>query len=130
MIDPKELRLGNLVKYENQEKSYSCTLVVSKLRAGKVSAYGDGISAPGMDGQFQPIPITEEILVKLGFYKKETTSGSFRVYELADFTFNSNHGWWYCNNKLKNQPKYIHQLQNLICSLLGEELDVSRILKL
>lgn len=78
-----------------------------------------------------PIPLSPEILEKCGFKKKENISYSsgmptpFMVFRIDDFTFNTHQELWWYNGVLKNQPKYIHQLQNLYFSLTGQELKVT-----
>jgi len=70
------------------------------------------------DLQIQPIPLTEEWLLKFGYTK--ISNSSF---------MNSGHGIWICNNLFmcdKNgiNLKHVHQLQNLYFALTGEELEI------
>lgn len=76
----------------------------------------------------EPIPLTEEWLVKFGFQleHKEGNQGSFRVYRKAELVYNSSHkAFWYNGRILENAPlDYIHQIQNLFYCLCGEELEI------
>ena len=70
---------------------------------------------------FTPIPLTEEWLLKLGFYKyKGNNSDCFlNGFETA---CNMTMLFWK-GNQIKN-IKYVHQLQNLYFALTGEELTI------
>jgi len=74
----------------------------------------------------EPIPLTEEWLLKFGFEAElknaDSKNGRFMVYTKYPITFNTNHGWWLYSMKLNVQPEYVHQLQNLYYALTGEEL--------
>ena len=74
----------------------------------------------------QPIPLTEEWLLKFGFSRDPKIGGDrieFRVYRFDVLTFNTNHGWWHNLQHLNATPlDYVHQLQNLFFALTGEEL--------
>ena len=83
----------------------------------------------------EPIPLTEEWLVRFGFKESNnygyflsphkdsrSDSSSTRLcffLEIMDFIVSSNHyDAWYVN------CKYVHQLQNLYFALTGEELEL------
>ena len=73
---------------------------------------------------YQPIPLTEEWLLKFGFEKPAHSWGNDIIHlsEWDDFPLN----WCVAINKnnaiLVQKLKYIHQLQNLYFVLTGEEL--------
>jgi hypothetical protein len=74
------------------------------------------------NGKVQPIPLTEEWLVKFGFVKNN--SG---FYEQKRFTYHPEYGWKILSQWIKGwvnvaEIKYVHQLQNLYFALTGEEL--------
>jgi len=105
-----ELRIGNLIQDNNKEWIVSAQLIYSVVE-------GNGYLAG-----FKPIPLTEEWLVKLGFkymgsaptlgINESWNHGNVRIEQLQskDLVF---HGL---------QIKYVHQLQNLVHALTGEEL--------
>lgn len=84
----------------------------------------DGIIQTSTDFDIiQPIPLTEEWLMKLGFFKynnawvlKEPTGN------MLDFGFSVWEDMTYNTAELKPPLDYVHQLQNLYFALTGEEL--------
>ena len=69
---------------------------------------------------FEPIPITEEWLLKCGFVKDEYEMFVFNrkvIYKKNDNTFH----FYTCDIEIK----HIHQLQNLYFALTGEELEIN-----
>ena len=139
----QELRIGNYLYYEHT------THIVSGVHGNKVYSWWvkDGepvieyeakdisdtqVENPYLDviSQFEPIPLTEEWLIKLGFEKltdsndgfKNTTYTytkgiSFIVY--FDGVRLSTNFW------MGNEKHYVHQLQNLFYVLSGEELTLN-----
>ncbi len=125
MIDARELRLGNYVW-----NSYSGYMVVSELRKESVYARRINFTVGGsfLYENISPIPLSPEVLMACGFAHEEKESRIndmkvFHVYTLGDFTFNSNHGWWFNGKQLDHQPEFLHQLQNLYYALTNQELN-------
>jgi hypothetical protein len=122
-----ELRLGNhLQPVERQKAAYGCHLgIVTSIQEGHFIVCNH---YPGH--WFEPIPLTEEWLVKFGFdvnddelthnIKKANIEG-FRINTYSDEDVKY---WWlgYYHNKKNNHIKHVHQLQNLYFVLTGEEL--------
>ena len=116
-----ELRIGNLLQVNG--KIYS----VAKLtKSGcRLQPLDDSeVEA----GNIEPIPLTEDLLLKLGF--EECFTGFF---EKADFLFDIQYDGYPRKYELifdandglcyhKKEIKYVHQLQNLYYALTGEEL--------
>ena len=71
---------------------------------------------------FEPIPLAEEWLVKMGF-KKFVTSDKYHTYALGVINVNDNIVY-VSELGFLNHIKYVHQLQNLYFDLTGEELTV------
>lgn len=79
---------------------------------------------------FDPIPLTEEWLIKFGF-KKEESNGLYVIYESDDVDIVW-HGESLCfesipmftNEKALKHIKSVHQLQNLYFALTGTELEI------
>ena len=138
MIDPKELRIGNYIDCANQNR------IIEQI-GGRLIALlpnSESIICVSQDTALNPIPLTNEILLKTGFQYNETdeeyTIGSIgfeaseedvdRHFSLADggkiFEL------WSENKKdfecyFSNIPiKSVHQLQNLYFALTGEELEI------
>jgi hypothetical protein len=140
----QDLRIGNYLYYEHT------THIVSGIHGNKVYSWwvkdgepvieyeakdisGTQVENPYIDviSQYEPIPLTEEWLIKLGFEKltdskdgfKNTTYTytkgiSFIVY--FDGVRLSTNFW------MGNEKHYIHQLQNLFYVLSGEELTIKQ----
>jgi hypothetical protein len=141
MIDPKELRIGNLVEYNGMFWKVSEILSPKPLNDKRfadkyVVELFDGaglISVPIDDTE--PILITEEILLKAGFKQNQMDNDEFYYsYDLKDYV--------YCDLSLisgdKNgylevtlfpyeswfRYKYVHQIQNIYQCLCGKELEI------
>ena len=112
-----ELRIGNWVKY---------FYPVMELDIPEYQVEnGADIQVHDNHNVFQPIPLTEEWLVKFGMVKKMTVfekekNSMFAVKEWeGDYVI-----FWGDNRLPKVEPKYVHQLQNLYFALTGEELTI------
>lgn len=124
MIDAKELRIGNWVSYEVEGETKISQVIPSDF------------IALGFDFNiFNPIPLTPELLEKAGF-----TSRFLGNYHIA--SLKNSHG---CIRVEKDSMqvtieigdlggntetsiphiKYLHQLQNLIFALTGQELEIT-----
>ena len=71
-----------------------------------------------------PIPLTEEILVKNGFKKEsQTIDGDYCKYTLPGFALNwcDTDGFWYQNGDIT--PNHVHTLQHLL-RLCGIEKEI------
>jgi hypothetical protein len=76
-----------------------------------------------IDIEFEPIPLTEEWLIKFGFkLNKLGNLCKSSNYQKRWITFKKYQDRWYLY--LTHNPKcdYVHQLQNLYFALTGEEL--------
>lgn len=113
IIKSTDLRIGNLV-YDNQKvyQIYS----------------GSEIGNKHNDSHFQPIPLTEEWLVRAGF-EKAIDSNLWVNDSYYQLTFNSQIGaslyedeYW-----IKSNIIYLHSLQNLYFALTGEELNFANV---
>jgi hypothetical protein len=101
MINPKELRIGNIL-----QKSTNELLIV-----GEITDNGFGCKVVDRDKfslptgwEIHPIPITEDWLLNFGFEQ----NGHKLPIQL--------------HQRGKTHIKYVHQLQNLYFALTGEEL--------
>ena len=103
-----ELRIGNWYRWYAERRYYEYQVEETDF------CYGNMVN-------FEPIPLTEEWLVRLGF-KKLTQGGS--IYKVKDFHVQdfSQLGIYECNNHI--EIKYVHQLQNLYFALTGQELEL------
>jgi hypothetical protein len=74
------------------------------------------------------IPLTPEWLERFGFDNSPAEHWSFGystvygVFRKGGITYNSSQKTFWYHGVLENQPKYVHQLQNLYFALTGTEL--------
>jgi hypothetical protein len=113
-----ELRIGNLVSYDG--RVFEIDTIAKEFPTLNTIEYGIGV----VDwGNIEPIPLTEEWLLKFGFesfhkrdFKKKglfITTYFATPQTLVDDDF---------GNKRVLELKYVHQLQNLYFALTNEEL--------
>ena len=104
-MDANELRIGNWV-------------LSTLLQKYPINTIQEGMPCP------EPIPLTEEWLIDLGFEKVDVNLFEKRCLTL----FIENGTWkWFLGDrayKLGTEIKYVHTLQNLYFALTGEELIV------
>ena len=129
MIQPQELRIGN---YLNEEVLGTC--IVSQITEKTIWVLTNNLKEDGTQNKrefhiwikhLQPIPITEDELIKLGFkgqpadYYKDKLS---IVLENSDIFHKKGRVYFNSWAILEEQPKYVHQLQNLYFALTNKEL--------
>ena len=113
-----ELRIGNWVWNDVQEIPVQVDVrIISQQTYRKPN-----------QGLWEPIPLTEEWLLKFGFaekYKSASNRWNIKGFELHDCE--DDHGdlkgdFMY---KFQLHVKYVHQLQNLYFALIGQELTIN-----
>ena len=118
-MKPNELRIGNWVKnVEDRENTYQSQIVIDDLYVAD---------------QVEPIPLTEEWLIKFGFRKVDKKlelnprlNDSYFIDALDDLIIDLERvdkyyiPWF--GDGTSNKLKHVHQLQNLYFALTGEEL--------
>lgn len=127
-----ELRIGNWIKYEDK------LVQVVQLSSMMIFCQRDENQflvncAPEV---FKPIELTEEVLLKIGFKKKNdcyilSNEYIFFVYYKDSFkqellaSVKRKGKYYYNTNELKNYDiRYLHELQNAYYLLTNEELKV------
>lgn len=121
-LTAQELRIGNLVNYQGKiikvEGIHNRTIYHSDRQFDQV----------GVDGYktFEPIPITEEWLLKFGFGKSDEHEYGSNEHDLFGFYYDYHFNKFYLDTPEDNIYipfiKYVHQLQNLYISLTNTEL--------
>lgn len=137
MIESTTLRQGNYVMDEHGVKyGYAGLCVVTKIYDDTYdcAAYNpkDNTIYTNCKGITQPIPITEEWLINLGFTKQEShlfifpQNTSYRLWGFAwnvqQFSINTTGDGWDDVGALS--VSHIHQLQNIFHALTGKELQI------
>lgn len=120
MIQPNEIRLNNWVLNDKGEYKQikdicedgsvwlRCNLCVKAKYRHKL----EGLN---------PIPLTEDVLLKCGFWEEESNS-----YYHVDFEYiyKDNVGWHIFNRGTKLYIESLHRLQNLHFALTNQELEI------
>ena len=127
-----DLRIGST--YHSVKWKIPVTLEAEDIAELVVMADGANIDHY-IDSVFQPIPLTEEWLVKFGFNEKykstsnrwtkwaEGVNAGLELHDCEDEHGNI-HGVFLHDFTL--EVKYVHQLQNLYFALTGEELTYTK----
>ena len=121
MIKSNELRIGNLFK----DKHSNTIIEVIGLNKTQITFSGSFNNK----WQAEPIPLTEEILLKCGFEKRNHIyDGVFYLLKIKDPNIKIKIDKTYTiieGIKTINHCKNLHQLQNLYFVLTGKELNVN-----
>ena len=118
-----ELRIGNLVNGVLTQEPY--IIDAWALREMENGNYQNSYDTETK--VFEPIPLTEEWLVKFGFKITKQTKEDNNIWtvygEESKFELEEIIGFFlYDNMCFGTQTKYVHSLQNLYFALTGEEL--------
>lgn len=111
-----DLRIGNLFQ-EIESKEIIMVIELSIYNIGFSGSFKKGWKA-------EPIELTEEWLLKMGFEKFDEYSNFFLSEKYYNFKIHGglNYVAWHNLMIYDFEPKYVHQLQNLYYALTGEEL--------
>ena len=119
-----ELRIGNLILFDNKPVEIT-GIPKTGLNFGKAGF------AVSINEFFQPIPLTEEWLLKFGF-KLDMLNFNWNAAigenEIGDFKLSlrySERVGWFFQSKC-TIIKYVHQLQNLYFAITSEELKLKQ----
>ena len=106
----QELRIGNYVNHVHKGnfkilKSHFASILINFIH---------------------PIPLTEDILLKCGFVVVANYHPEGKTYQFDDFTIMEHYKYLsYRGEGLGNKyVQYLHQLQNIYYSIIGEELNI------
>lgn len=118
-----DLRLGNFISINFGNCDDGKIITVDGISDCEIYNEEHGYSPCN---EFKPIPLTEHWLLDFGF-KYEIgyySKGAFLISLADDASCFFKDGRVYFNSRLiiENQPKYVHQLQNLYFALTQEEL--------
>ena len=122
-----ELRIGNLVKYQLESWKISSIFKDGPLELVRFEIYKIANLK-----EFEPIPLTEEWLLKFGFEERKE-SENFSKWFIGENPVT--HDWLFFIKQFKDENKfffqngfhkldYLHQLQNLYFALTNNELEI------
>lgn len=140
MIDTNELMRGNLV-IVGKGTDWEQVCIIDEIMYNVVSLHGREFTT--FSGVLDPIPITEELLLKNGFTKKLLIEGNEKYDDWVEFE--KDFGKFFlsirhCSNSIERDwyvhidndyrcgvggmdIEYVHQLQNLV-TLSGNKIDI------
>ena len=139
-MNANELRIGNFIFFDSQLK-IGKHLEVATIENYGVRAFNGIVDEKGNRhltalipfSVVEPIPLTEELLLKFGFEISRSFNGIDA--KINDFYLWKGDGWdywdystvndrWQKCNEVNVEIKHVHQLQNLYFALTGEELQL------
>jgi len=133
MIDSKELRKGNMVRsVVHLPVGYH----ISELPHAEITEikdiYVETDEGPRKYREIDPIPLTEEILLKAGGVKNEDNEIVFTDTDTStpDVSVLSDSGKFYLGSELHKVDKYsipidsVHKFQNLYFDLMGKDIQI------
>lgn len=108
-----ELRIGNwLIGYDNKPFQWSEEDFYT-TQGGLVSEL-----------VLSPIPLTEEILLKAGFEKEGFGFYLYKYFIVRKIRLTDNHWRFIFRHRDIKDIEHLHELQNLIFALTGEEIKI------
>lgn len=121
MIQPQELQIGNLFNVAGIDRLVRVTAI---FRTYFRCEDKDGVMFDeSLRINYTPIPLTEEWLMKAGFVKPRYQK--YYILNGVRIRWDNNLEYWEVHQfYLKQDMKYLHQLQNLYFALTGEELNI------
>lgn len=120
MIQPQELRISNYIIREDLFDKNKRIEKITELYKEKALCSGP-ISVFVDYKDLQPIPLTEEWLLKFGF---ELKNWGIKVWYLKGFEIDQH--FYLKGIDWGVRFKYVHQLQNLYFALTGKELTLKK----
>ena len=123
----QQLRVGNLLYYKNTKDVAKVELIHNNHFDCR-DEYGSFTP----NGNYEPIPLTEEILLKLGFEFNKKYYHSKYIKYLIKLIYDFDQRILYFKYKGEFSPmiqipktiEYLHELQNLYHALTGQELKI------
>ena len=128
-MDSKELRIDNFIRLKENGNIFDVQVVGTRCES--IDVYNNGIYTSylkNIDYYLEPIPLTEEWLVKFGFkivVKNAEKNGVLICYNIKEKTYDFVLRDSFYNKKFTvSKLKHVHQLQNLYFALTNEELTI------
>ena len=134
MVNVKDLMVGNFVKDKNDE-----IMLVGKIHRDSVADKWGGIA---FDDEIEGVPMTIETLLAIGFtkiqdirdyhyYRYWDKEGKYKLD--VDYYFGNSERKWHvhidndvCNTIGSGEFDYVHELQNLVRVITGQNLPITK----
>ena len=141
MIDPRELRIGNIILFQGEPAKVMGIHTGTVLLDGVMRPSANGIDIeynpiPASEGALQPLPLNDFLLESMRKGKFVGYSGAIQhQYHLRSsvYTIMSDEDGYFIGMEKEDGPVhitpcrfyYFHQLQNIHFAQYGEEIDIS-----
>ncbi len=109
-----EIMAGGIVALAEQEKRFSGE---TPKMEGLIYSYDD-------KPMYEPIPLTEDYLLRLGF-EKHNDKGDYWDFEGFKLWMSDETNFYHINSELLINFDFVHQLQNFYYAICGEELKLN-----
>lgn len=124
-MEVRDLRIGNLV----QSIISNFKLTVTGFVGDRVFYNGEPTSGVRPIDEIEPIPLSEEWLIKLDLQESHYSDRRNPRYDLPGrgYEIHISDDWMhgvYFEGNCMTYIKYVHQLQNLVYALTGQELTI------
>ncbi len=116
-----ELRIGNLLSFSNNIQPDKIITVGRRFFSSASIEREDGDF--NITPYYNPIPLTEEWLLRMGFEVYEFDNGEPNQYRFKSRLIVIREDS-FCDYGTNVKIKYVHQLQNLYFALTGQELEI------
>lgn len=114
-----ELRIGNYVNRLGR-----LTTILAVQEADGIGYVSTPLSGTVTINQIEPIALSEDWLIKAGFIKPEYSSiVEYHYGDIELYFLTKDECYQFEHKKIVIDLYYVHQLQNLVHSLTGEELE-------
>lgn len=126
MISINDLRINNYVYYNNEHNEIG---IITKLVTELITdinyvGINNRIDVHYLNKHINPIPLTEEWLIKLGF-NNYFEKGKINIIPKGRLGYENGRTYFNSWTILEKQPDYVHELQNLYYALTKEELTLN-----
>lgn len=124
-MEARELRIGNWITVMG---SLPCQVTASHLYMMETYEPVEPDAEADYKEMTEPIPLTEEWLVKLGFEARTENAGNLPCFKKGRITIArwGEKKWqlWIDTIDWKNSPQHIHELQNFWYQYFGSDLTI------
>jgi hypothetical protein len=126
-LKAKDLRIGNLVgKYiKDCDTYYYAICTVDLINLDSFVSFDELDNYKNSEYvKYDPIPLTEEWFLDFGFEEEEDYFVYVLSYDFGEIKIYRQGGYFFIEGVIKQEVKYVHQLQNLYHALTGNELEI------